>query len=202
MSTQQDMPDLRAISRETFIDLLRKHASAHDISTTSVVLKYAARDLEQGCFIKTIEHCLKHDIEIFWDAPKFVYFYSYWSNHLVANLDPDSCVKSDYLMSRLFVSIKEHLKDVESKKTEKPAWDLRKYAALPSHEMVPIRTEAIRQSIAARLNQVIVQKTTDLYVCGKCKQRKTTTYEQQTRCADEAPTTFVTCVNCHHRWRA
>ena len=43
--------------------------------------------------------------------------------------------------------------------------------------------------------------TTDQFVCGKCKMRKCTYSQAQTRSADEPMTTFVTCLGCGHRWR-
>jgi transcription elongation factor S-II len=43
--------------------------------------------------------------------------------------------------------------------------------------------------------------TTDQFQCGKCKQRKTTYYQMQTRSADEPMTTFVRCVNCGNAWK-
>ena len=42
---------------------------------------------------------------------------------------------------------------------------------------------------------------TDIYRCGKCKERKCTYYQLQTRSADEPMTTFVTCINCGNRWK-
>lgn len=45
------------------------------------------------------------------------------------------------------------------------------------------------------------QPTTDQFQCGKCRQRKTTYYQMQTRSADEPMTTFVTCLNCNNRWK-
>ncbi|KAK3273922.1 hypothetical protein CYMTET_9676 [Cymbomonas tetramitiformis] len=45
------------------------------------------------------------------------------------------------------------------------------------------------------------QASTDQFKCGRCKQRKTTFYQLQTRSADEPMTTFVTCVNCDNRWK-
>lgn len=45
------------------------------------------------------------------------------------------------------------------------------------------------------------QATTDQFQCGKCRQRKTTYYQMQTRSADEPMTTFVTCLNCNNRWK-
>lgn len=43
--------------------------------------------------------------------------------------------------------------------------------------------------------------TTDQFKCGKCRERKCTYYQMQTRSADEPLTTFVQCVNCGNRWR-
>ncbi|MCL7043845.1 hypothetical protein MKW94_023189 [Papaver nudicaule] len=43
--------------------------------------------------------------------------------------------------------------------------------------------------------------TTDQFKCGRCKQRKTTYYQMQTRSADEPMTTYVTCVNCNNHWK-
>lgn len=45
------------------------------------------------------------------------------------------------------------------------------------------------------------QAMTDQFTCGKCKQNRTTYYQQQTRSADEPMTTFVMCVECGHRWK-
>ena len=46
-----------------------------------------------------------------------------------------------------------------------------------------------------------LQASTDQFQCGKCKQRKCTYFQMQTRSADEPMTTFVQCVNCNNRWR-
>lgn len=40
-----------------------------------------------------------------------------------------------------------------------------------------------------------------LFKCNKCKSKKTTYYQMQTRSADEPMTTFVTCINCTNRWK-
>lgn len=45
------------------------------------------------------------------------------------------------------------------------------------------------------------QASTDAFQCSKCKERKCTYYQMQTRSADEPMTTFVTCVNCNNRWK-
>ncbi|KAL1926290.1 hypothetical protein VTP01DRAFT_5987 [Rhizomucor pusillus] len=45
------------------------------------------------------------------------------------------------------------------------------------------------------------QAETDMFKCGKCKGRKCTYFQMQTRSADEPMTTFVTCVNCGNHWK-
>jgi len=40
-----------------------------------------------------------------------------------------------------------------------------------------------------------------MFTCGKCKSKRTTYFQMQTRSADEPMTTFVTCLNCSKRWK-
>ena len=39
------------------------------------------------------------------------------------------------------------------------------------------------------------------FQCGRCKGRKCTYYQKQTRSADEPMTTFVQCTICGNRWK-
>lgn len=39
------------------------------------------------------------------------------------------------------------------------------------------------------------------FTCNRCKSKKTTYYQLQTRSADEPMTTFVTCLNCDKNWK-
>jgi transcription elongation factor S-II len=40
-----------------------------------------------------------------------------------------------------------------------------------------------------------------IFKCGKCKSKKTTYFQLQTRSADEPMTTFVTCKECGKQWK-
>lgn len=46
-----------------------------------------------------------------------------------------------------------------------------------------------------------MNNTTGAFKCGKCKSWKTSYYQLQLRSSDEPMTTFVTCMNCHNRWK-
>ena len=47
-----------------------------------------------------------------------------------------------------------------------------------------------------------VQASTDMFTCRKCKSKKCTYYELQTRSADEPATIFVTCLSCGKNWKS
>jgi DNA-directed RNA polymerase subunit M/transcription elongation factor TFIIS len=46
-----------------------------------------------------------------------------------------------------------------------------------------------------------IEASTDMYTCKKCRSKKCTYYELQTRSADEPATIFVTCLDCGKHWR-
>ena len=39
------------------------------------------------------------------------------------------------------------------------------------------------------------------FICGRCKSKKTTYFQMQTRSADEPMTVFVSCLNCDRNWK-
>ena len=47
----------------------------------------------------------------------------------------------------------------------------------------------------------LLQASTDMFTCKKCKSKKCTYYELQTRSADEPATIFVTCLDCGKNWK-
>ena len=47
----------------------------------------------------------------------------------------------------------------------------------------------------------IERSVTDRFTCGKCKEKKVSYYQLQTRSADEPLTTFCTCEVCGNRWK-
>ncbi len=46
-----------------------------------------------------------------------------------------------------------------------------------------------------------VESQTDEFICRKCKSKRSTYYQLQTRSADEPMTTFITCLDCDHHWK-
>ncbi|KAJ3267881.1 Transcription elongation factor A protein 1 [Terramyces sp. JEL0728] len=58
--------------------------------------------------------------------------------------------------------------------------------------------EAAKEALEEATSAQPVLQTTDMFRCGRCKQRKATYYQMQTRSADEPMTTFVTCQPYSH----
>ena len=47
-----------------------------------------------------------------------------------------------------------------------------------------------------------IQASTDMFTCKKCKSKRCTYYELQTRSADEPATIFITCLDCGKNWKS
>jgi transcription elongation factor S-II len=47
-----------------------------------------------------------------------------------------------------------------------------------------------------------IEASTDMFTCKKCKSKRCTYYELQTRSADEPATIFVTCLDCGKHWKS
>jgi len=81
-------------------------------------------------------------------------------------------------------------------------------AFLLPHELYPsgptavaIEENKIEDARKERIKTKMEEISDGMFQCGKCKSKKTTYYQLQTRCADEPMTTFVTCTNCKKRWK-
>lgn len=81
-----------------------------------------------------------------------------------------------------------------------------KFIKMSPSEMAP---EALRQEMEKLHKQNLFdaqgatekRAVTDRFTCGKCKHKKVSYYQMQTRSADEPLTTFCTCENCGNRWK-
>ena len=51
------------------------------------------------------------------------------------------------------------------------------------------------------VNEGALNMPTTTALCEKCKNEKAYFWLEQTRAADEAPTRFLQCVKCGHKWR-
>jgi len=71
-------------------------------------------------------------------------------------------------------------------------------AYLKPEELDPDKYEPIIKKKELEEYKKNNKATTDIFKCSKCKSRKSTVHQQQTRAGDEPMTTYVTCQECGH----
>lgn len=172
---------------EKLLELLQDNSSAEDNSPES--LQKMALNLERGIFNWSLDNRASTTLDrnITWnDIFKSLYINRAVS--IITNLNPKSHVKNPFLIKRL---LNREVNEFQ-------------LCYFDPKQMYPEHWERIMKDYVEDMSQVFVQDTNvseGLFKCGKCKSRKTTFYQLQTRSADEPMSTFVTCVNCGNRWK-
>jgi transcription elongation factor S-II len=72
-------------------------------------------------------------------------------------------------------------------------------AFMTHQEMNPIRWKQLIENKMKRDENKYntnLEASTDMFTCKRCKSKRCTYYELQTRSADEPATIFVTCLDC------
>ena len=145
-----------------------------------------SRNFEIGLYNYTIKESKKRKIIRKWENPYFVLIYkdkfrSIWNN-LFNNSSSEDLIK-------------------KIKNNEIKTYDL----AMMSHQELNMNMwrDLINKKINRDKNmgEDNLSAATDEFKCYKCKKRKCTYYQMQTRSADEPITTFVSCLNCGNRWK-
>lgn len=143
-----------------------------------------AANLEKGVFNFAIKEGALHKIIKKWENPAFAHLYLDRLKMIYVNLQssPDVVAQlknGDILPQTLaFMTHQEfcrdHWKDLIEQKLKR---DASKYDKK-------------------------IEASTDMFTCKKCKSKKCTYYELQTRSADEPATIFVTCLDCGKHWKS
>jgi transcription elongation factor S-II len=142
----------------------------------------AATNIEKGIFNWSIQHASDNNIVKKWSNPFFITLYIDRLRSIYLNLknpDVSSAVTSGNIKPQdlAFMSHQEMRPDKWKKLIEdKKVRDKQKY-------------------------EPNIEASTDNFTCNKCKSKKCTYYQLQTRSADEPMTTFVTCLECGKRWK-
>ena len=145
-------------------------------------------NLEKGIFNSSIQEAKKKKIVRKWDNKNFIMLYLVRLKSIMINLDKDSHVHNLSLLQKL-------------KENEFPAYKL---AFMNGREMFPDKWKELVDAKIKRDNHLYeenVAAATDEFKCYKCKKRKCSYYQLQTRSADEPMTTFITCLNCGNHWK-
>lgn len=143
-----------------------------------------ATNLEKAIYNYTIKEANQKKIIKKWENPHFTRIY----------LDR---LKSIYL------NLKGNLNWVDQLKTGEV--DPTTFAFMTHQEMKPERWSALIQQKMKRdasRFETNVEASTDMFTCKKCKSKRCTYYELQTRSADEPSTIFITCLDCGKHWKS
>jgi DNA-directed RNA polymerase subunit M/transcription elongation factor TFIIS len=138
-------------------------------------------NLEKGIFNYTLREAERHKIVKKWDNKHFVQIYVDHLRSIITNL------KGDILKQLIEGNIKPHV-----------------VAFMTHQELCPekwcqmIETKSKRDKNKFETN---IAAATDAFTCRKCKGNQCTYYQMQTRSADEAMTTYISCIQCGTRWK-
>ena len=145
-------------------------------------------NIEKGIYNYTITESEKNNITKSWDFENFRNLYINKSLSILGNLDNDNYINNDELLI-LINNNKINPYDI---------------AFMNPEELFPSKWEDILEKKKKRNNIIYTNQNliyTDIYQCNKCKERKCSYYQLQTRSADEPMTTFITCINCGKKWK-
>ena len=140
------------------------------------------RNIEKGIFNFAVSLAKKKNIVRKWDNKVFVMLYMNRLKMIITNIK-DENVKKRIINSNIS---REELSNITHQELNPEKWK-----------------KLIEQKIKRdkTLTSVNLSAATDEFKCYKCKKRKCTYYQLQTRSADEPMTTFVTCLVCGNRWK-
>ena len=141
-----------------------------------------ASNLEKGIFNYSLKHAEKINVVKKWDNNYFVKIYVNRLRTIRSNLKDEKLFKS--IINK---KIKAH-----------------EVAFMTHQEMQPDNWSELLELKKIRDENKYEPKleaSTDDFKCWKCKSKKCTYYQLQTRSADEPMTTFVSCLDCGNRWK-
>ena len=164
-------------------ELFRANVSNEFKKTFNISNESLCKNIEISIFNYTLKEAEAKKIVKKWENEYFVQLYVNRLRSLMINME-----KNTDLLS----SIKNRI--INKKSLE----------ILSHREMNPsIWKELIEAKVKRDKNMTSdnMMAATDQFKCYKCKKRKCTYYEMQTRSADEPMTTFVTCLSCGNRWK-
>ncbi len=143
-------------------------------------------EMERAVYNWTINYCEVNTVVRRWDNDVFRKVYINKCMTIYNNLDRDGYIGNTELWDKL------HEEDV----------DYKAVAEMDPTKLFPKHWESFLNKKMDETNSSMAQPeaTSDQFKCPKCKSRRSTFYQLQTRSADEPMTTFLTCCDCKKKW--
>ena len=140
-------------------------------------------NLEKGIYNYAIKESNNNKIIKKWDNPYFVQLYLDRLKSIFVNLKNENLInkiKNDEITAQT-VAFMTHQEMNEER------WKV-------------LLDKKIKRDANKYTNNI--QASTDMFTCRKCKSKRCTYYELQTRSADEPATIFITCIDCGKNWKS
>ena len=166
--------------REDFVNLLINNLKIPELE---------ARDLEIGVFNSSIDYANNYSIQLSWNCQLFMETYINISRSIYSNISKTSYVKNENLYDRMIVK-KEFLPHM--------------LPYMQYHNIFPERWKDIIEKNQRRFKaayEIKLVAMSDMITCMRCKSKKVSYYELQTRSGDEASTLFMNCLICGKKWK-
>ena len=167
----------------------------------------SARNAERSVYNWAVKVTRGQQEDSAWENPAFRWRYKQKALHLAQELQRDPVavvglkVNGDHVKLELSY-VPQLVQRIKTKEVE-----ARNLALLTAEQLWPngpIARAAFKLKQRELEMEKLIMKDDDyngMFKCGKCKSKKTTYYQMQTRSADEPMTTFVTCMECANRWK-
>jgi len=153
------------------------------LETNPEILTSIAMNVEKGIYNFAIRESKMKKVLCKWESQPFVQIYLSRLRSLLWNLESN-------LELRQMIQSGEITAEILSKMTHQEFQ--------PEQWKEMIERKMMRDASKFSDN---TQASTDMFTCRKCKSKRCTYYEMQTRSADEPATVFITCLNCGKNWR-
>lgn len=166
--------------REKVIEKLQTKLSDKKINSKN--FQKMAKNLETGIYNFTIQDAYTRNVVKKWENVHFTQIYIDKLRTVFINLDSPEVVEQ-----------------VNNKSIK-----IHQLAFMTHQELQPSKWKKLLDDKKIRDENKYAPKieaSTDNFTCWKCKSKKCTYYQLQTRSADEPMTTFVTCLSCGCRWK-
>ena len=126
--------------------------------------------------------------------------FPHWENKLFRVIYLDKVKSISFNLSNKFGVDNKHIHTLIKKKnmTWEKLVDMPYYKLEPK-QWQPILDEKIMKEQIRR--NLLEAQVTEQFFCYKCKKRRCTYFELQTRSADEPMTIFITCLECGNKWK-